>query len=42
MMALEEQVALSQKTTTYVSMHGTVSYALLFQRDGTSAVIVVC
>jgi hypothetical protein len=36
----EQQVALSRKTTTTVSFHGTVSYLVLFQRDGTSAVIV--
>lgn len=36
----EQQVALSRKTSTTVSFHGTVSYLVLFQRDGTSAVIV--
>jgi len=36
----EDQVSLSEKTTTTVSFHGTVSYLILFQHEKTSAIIV--
>ena len=36
----EDQVSLSEKTTSIVSFHGTVSYLILFQREKTSAIIV--
>jgi hypothetical protein len=39
-MTFEEQMVQAYTTTTCVSMHGTLGYLTLFQRDGTSAILV--